>query len=119
MFKDRSVLTFVGLAIAVAYLLYIVSYFASINASASNTSEALGAGIATALVMPSIVVLAVGVILGLVGFFNRVLGLQLTAAILYAVAAVIFFPYFFFLVPSIVLGFVGWNQQKKINLAGK
>lgn len=117
MFQNRSKLTFIGLLIAIAYFLYLVIYFAGVNASTTSDSEALGAGLATLLVLPSIFVLFVGVLLGLIGFFNRSAGLQLTAAILYSVAALLFILYAFFLVPSIVLGFMGWNQQKKINAA--
>jgi hypothetical protein len=119
MFQNRSKLSFISLVLAIAYAIYAISYFAGVNANAGTDSEAIGAGIATLLVMPSIFIAGIGVILGLIGFFNRSTGLQLTAAILYSVAALFFILYALFLVPSIVLAFMGWNQQKKINLASK
>jgi hypothetical protein len=115
MLQNRSILTLISLVLAIAYTFYILSYFANANATSSTDAEALGAGLATLLVLPSVFVLGIGVILGLIGFFNRSAGLQLTAAILYSVAGLLFLLYAFFLVPSIVLGFMGWNQQKKIN----
>ena len=117
MFENRSKLTALSLVIAIAYAIYAISYFTSANASSTSDAEAIGKGIATLLVAPSIFILFVGIILGLIGFFNRSTGLQLTAAILYAVAALMFILYAIFLIPSIVLGFVGWSQQKKLNAA--
>jgi ABC-type antimicrobial peptide transport system permease subunit len=119
MLKNRSILTLISLVLAIAYTIYILTYFAGVNAETTSDAEAVGAGIATLLVLPSVFVLGIGVILGLIGFFNRSTGLQLTAAILYSVAALLFLLYVMFLVPSIVLGFMGWNQQKKINAAAK
>lgn len=119
MLKNRSVLTLISLVLAIAYTIYVLSYFASANATSATDTEAVAAGIATLLVLPSVFVLGIGVILGLIGFFNRSAGLQLTAAILYSVAGLLFLLYVLFLVPSIVLGFMGWNQQKKINAAAK
>jgi predicted branched-subunit amino acid permease len=51
----------------------------------------------------------------MIGFFARKTSFQLTAAILYAVAAVLFFLYAIFLIPSIILGFIGYSVQKKLN----
>ena len=112
-------MTFVSLALAIAYAIYITVYFANANASSQSDTEALAAGIASLLVLPSIVVLGFGIIFGLIGFFNRSTGLQLTAAILYSVSALFFLLYAIFLLPSIVLGFLGWNKQKQINAAAK
>jgi hypothetical protein len=119
MLKNRSVYTLISLVLAIAYTIYILNYFATYSAGTTSDAEAVGAGLAMLLVLPSVFVLGIGVILGLIGFFNRSAGLQLTAAILYSVAGLLFLLYAFFLVPSIVLGFIGWNQQKKINTAAK
>jgi hypothetical protein len=86
MLKNRSIFTLISLVLAIAYTIYILSYFAGVNAETTSDAEAIGAGLATLLVLPSVFVLGIGVILGLIGFFNRSTGLQLTAAILYSVA---------------------------------
>jgi heme/copper-type cytochrome/quinol oxidase subunit 2 len=117
MFENRSKLTAISLVLGIAYAIYAISYFTSANSSSASDAEALGKGLATLLVAPSIFILIVGILLGLIGFFNRSAGLQLTAAILYAAAALFFILYAIFLIPSIVLAFIGWNQQKKINAA--
>ena len=119
MFKNRSKLSFIALVLAVAYAIYLMTYMGQANAETSSDAEAVGTGIATLLVLPSLLVLLVGILLGLIGFFNRSAGLHLTAAIIYAAAALFFILYAPFLIPSIILGFIGWSQQKKINASLK
>ena len=115
MFERRSKAAFWATIIALAYGIYAIVYWAGTNSSTTDDAEAIGAGIATLLVLPHMLVTWLGIIFGLVGFFTRKTGFQLTAAILYAVGAVLFIIYALFLVPSIVLGFVGYSAQKKIN----
>jgi hypothetical protein len=118
MLERRSKATFWATLIAVAYGIYAITYWAGTNSSTTDDAEAIGAGIATLLVLPHLFVTWLGIIFGLIGFFTRKTGFQLTAAILYAVGAVLFIIYAVFLLPSIVLGFVGYSSQKKINASG-
>ncbi len=115
MFNRRSKASFWATLIALSYGIYAFSYWVSTNASTEGDAEALGSAIATFLVLPHLLVTWLGIIFGMFGFFARKTGFQLTAAILYAVAALLFFLYAIFLVPSIVLGFVGYTVQKKLN----
>lgn len=115
MFKNRSKAAFWATLLATAYGIYAFVYWLGANSSSTDTAEAVGAGIATLLVLPHLLVTWLAIIFGLIGFFGRKAGFQLTAAILYAVGAVLFFLYAIFLLPSIVLGFVGYSVQKKIN----
>jgi hypothetical protein len=118
MFERRSKAAFWATILALAYGIYAIVYWAGTLSSTTDDAEAIGAGIASLLVLPHMLVTWLGVIFGLVGFFTRKAGFQLTAAILYAVAAVLFILYAFFLIPSIVLGFIGYSVQKKINSTG-
>lgn len=115
MFTNRSKSLFIGTVLAVLYTIYIISYFASTAGSAGTDAEAVGAGLAALLVLPHITLLFVGTIFGIIAFFSRKAGFALTAAIIWAVAALVFILYAAFLIPSIVLGFVGYTAQKKIN----
>lgn len=117
MFKNRSINGFIATVLALAYGIYLVSYWADVNGSATGDSEAVGAAIATMLVLPQMVTVWIGVIFGIIGFFTRKAGFLLTAAILYAAGGLFFLLYIMFLIPSIVLGFVGYVNQKKINKA--
>lgn len=113
MFKNRNTLAFVGTAIALVYAIYIISYISGANSSTTDDAEAAGAAIATLLALPHLLITILGVIFGLLGFFLRKAALTLVAAILYAVAAVFFLIWGWMLIPSIVLGFVAYSQQKK------
>jgi len=115
MLERRSKAAFWATLIAVAYGIYAIVYWVGTNSSTADDAEAIGAGIATLLVLPHLLVTWLGIIFGLIGFFTRKTGFQLTAAILYAVGGVLFIIYAIFLLPSIVLGFVGYSSQKKIN----
>lgn len=117
MFNNRSKSLFIGTVLAIAYTVYIISYFASTAATSADGSDAaaVGTGIAMLLVLPHITFLFVGTIFGVIAFFSRKAGFALTAAIIWAAAALIFILYALFLIPSIVLGFVGYSAQKKLN----
>lgn len=111
LFKKRSKSFFTSIILATIYLIYIISYFYGILGQ-GDTAEQIGSGLATALVTPHIVVLAISVMFGWLAFGLSSSGFALTASILYTVAGVMFIPYIFFVIPSIILGFVGYANQK-------
>ncbi|NFD83433.1 benzylsuccinate synthase [Clostridium botulinum] len=118
MFKKRSKAFFTSIILATIYLIYIISYFYGILGQ-GDTAEQIGSGLATALVTPHIVVLAISVMFGWLAFGLSSSVFALTASILYTVAGVMFIPYIFFVIPSIILGFVGYANQKNINNKAK
>ncbi|NFG95638.1 benzylsuccinate synthase [Clostridium sporogenes] len=118
MFKKRSKAFFTSIILATIYLIYIISYFYGILGD-GDTAEQIGSGLATALVTPHIIVLAISVMFGWLAFGLSSSGFALTASILYTVAGVMFIPYIFFVIPSIILGFVGYANQKNINNKAK
>jgi hypothetical protein len=117
MFENRSKAAFIAALLATAYSIYSMLYWGGVvgQTESMDAGEAIGAGIATLLVLPHLIVTVLGALFGVIAFFIRSPGLILTSAILYSVAAVLFFIYALFLVPSIVLGFVGYSNQKKLN----
>ncbi len=120
MFQGRSKAAFFAALLGLAYSIYSLSYWfgvAGVAAGSNDAGEAIGAGLATALVLPHVLVTFLATIFAIIGFFVRGKGLILTGAILFASAALFFLPYAPFLIPSIVLGFVGFANQKKINKA--
>lgn len=106
--KKRSVLLLIATLIATVYCIYIVIYFMG------GVDETAGA-IAGLIVAPHMICVALGVLFGWIGYLSRLSGFALASAIMYCVAALLFVMYAFFLVPSIVLGFVGYGRQKKLN----
>ncbi|EDS78219.1 hypothetical protein [Clostridium massiliodielmoense] len=95
------------------YSLYLITYFAGGLVSKSGT-ELLGASIATALVTPHMILVVLATIFNWVGYFSNKRGFALTGGILYSVGGVIFIMYIVFVIPSIVLSFVGYSKLKGI-----
>lgn len=103
----------ISFIIGVIYALYIVYYFANTNTSATSSTQAVGAGLATAIVMPHMACTIIAVIFNGLGLFLRKPAFALVGAILYAVAMVLFPMYFFFVLVEMILSFVGYSQLKK------
>lgn len=96
------------------YLIYLLVHFGGTILGASSESAAVGGAIATALVTPHIILVLLATIFTLIGAFINKAGFVLTGAILFCVAAAVFFLYAIFCVPMLVLGFVGYGKVKKI-----
>ena len=114
MFQERSKVLFVCNILATLYAIYLIVYFAGVNTDVKDDAEALGGAIATALVTPHIIMITLGAIFGWIGFALKKSWGALVSAILYCVAFVLFFVYFMFTIPLIVLGFVGYTKQKQL-----
>ena len=112
--KKRSMALIVATLLASAYVIYLYVYFTGTMTS-SDGFEALGGAIATALVTPHMVMFAIGAVFGWLGVFIRKTWAALVAGILYSVGTVLFLAYAIFGVPILIVGFVGYANQKKIN----
>lgn len=91
--------------LTVAYAIYIVSYFS--GASSTN----LGGAIATALVTPHMVCVAVAAVMTIIGFFGKARWAFLVAGILLVVAAVIFLTYAMLVIVQAVLAFIAYGRM--------
>ena len=115
MFEKRSKVLFVCGILAAIYAVYLIVYFAGATDS-EDAAEAIGGAIATAIVMPHMIVMTLGAIFTWLGFCLRKNWGALVGAILYCVGLFLFPPYFMFSIPLIILGFVGFSKQKKLNM---
>lgn len=113
MFKERSKVLFVSSFVTTAYVVYLMVHFGS-SIFVSDGAEALGGALATAMVTPHMLFVGLGVVFSWIGFFFRKSWAALVAAILYCVGAMLFLLYALFVVPSIILGFIGFSKQKKM-----
>lgn len=111
--KSKALL--VALIISAIYAVFLIANFGGSISGASSDAEAVGAGIATMLVLPHMVLVILAVIFNALGYFKNAKGFALTAGILYSVAAVMFVMYAPFLIVSIVCSFVGYSKIKKLN----
>ena len=112
----RSKVLCISNALATIYAVYLIVYFFGGTMNASG-AEAVGGAIATALVTPHMLMFLIGAVFGWLGFFIKKSWAALVAGILYAVGTLFFLAYFMFGVPLLVLGFVGYANQKKLNKA--
>ena len=112
--KKRSKMLGIATILATAYTVYLICYFVGGTASASGT-EALAGTIATALVTPHMIMFLIGAIFGWIGFLLKKSWGALVAAILYSVGTLLFLAYAMFGIPILILGFIGYAKQRKIN----
>lgn len=112
--KKRSKVLLIATALATIYAVYLISYFFGETANAEGT-EAVGGAIATALVMPHMIMFLIGAVFGWIGVLARKSWAALVGAILYSVGTMFFLMYAMFGVPILILGFIGYSKQKKLN----
>lgn len=97
------------------YLVYYIatSYFSTGGAIAANAAEGIGMAVGVMMIMPHMILTILATIFNVIGWGTNRRGFALTSAILYAIAMVAFFPYFFFVIIQMVLSFVGFATMKK------
>lgn len=108
----------ISFIIGVLYAIYSIVYWGGAMGSGADSAEQLGAGLATALVMPHLICAVLAVIFNGLGLFLKKAGFALVGAILYTVALVLFIPYFFFVIIEMILSYIGFaqlNKAKKLN----
>lgn len=98
--------------LGILYSVYIIVYFTGAIGTTSG-SEQVGAAIATTIVLPHLICTVLATIFNALGYFLNKAGFALTGAILYAVAMVLFLPYFFFVIIQMILSFIGYSGVHK------
>ncbi len=96
---------FLCMFLTVVYAIYIVSYFSGI------VDVNLSAAVATALVTPHMVCVAIAAIMSIVGFFGKARWAFLVCGILLIVAGVVFLTYFMMVVVQAVLAFIAYARM--------
>lgn len=112
--KKRSVALIISGVLGVLYSIFVISYFSGVSGGTASEAETIGGAIATALVTPHMVCVVVATIFNVIAALANKRGFALTGAILYCVSAVLFLMYTPFVVPSIILSFVGYARLGKI-----
>lgn len=111
---QRSTMLIISTLLSTAYAIYLICYFVVGTASASG-ADAIGGAIATVLVLPHMIMFLIGAIFGWIGVLAKKSWSALVAAILYSVGTVLFIAYIIFGAPILILGFIGYANQKKLN----
>lgn len=106
--KTRSKSLLASWIIGALYFVYITLYFLKVIEPSETVLEDIVHGIALMLVGPHIFLVFLALIFNIIGWAKSVKWAALTGGILYCVAALAFIMYCFFVIPSIVLSFVGF-----------
>lgn len=108
----KSKLLLVAGILGTVYLIYLISYFSS-GVASSQGAEAIGVGIAAALVAPHMVCVGIAVIFNWLGWALKARWAALVAGIMYAVSIVCMFLYAMFVVLQMILCFVAYAKMKQ------
>lgn len=106
--KLSLVAMIIGIIVAVWEIVEMQGFF-----STSDGAALIGVSIAAQMIIPSIVCLAIGVILNIIGWLMVNKTLTLTSAILYTLAVVVFPAWGFVAIPSAILQFVAFGMLRK------
>ena len=108
----KSKLVLVSAVFGTAYMIYIINYFLNGIANTEG-AEQIGTGLAAALVAPHMFLLILAVLFNWLGFFTEASWAVLVGGILYSVSGLLFLLYVIFVLPSIILSFIGYSKVKK------
>ena len=109
--KKSKLLLTAGL-IGTAYLIYLITYFTGGIAASESAGEAIGAGLATAVVMPHMVCVAVAALFIWLVWALKARWAALVAGIMYAVSMLCMFVYAMFVVLEMIFCFVAFAKMK-------
>lgn len=118
--RTRSIPLMISFALGLLFLIVLISgTFSHADATLGKTAETmedvgfqLGTMIGTALMIPQMIATGIAVTLNVVGWVFGGRGFSLAGAIVYCVAALLMIVNAPFLLPSIVLSFVGYSKLK-------
>ena len=113
-FDGRSKVLFVSTIVAFLYTIYLIAYVSSAMSSAKDSAEALGVGIAAALLTPHMIMLAIGTLFSFIALLTKKSWAALVALILFIIGAIVFLLYIMFTLPIIILSIFGYTNQRKL-----
>ncbi len=108
----KNKLLLISFVLGMAYSIYLFAYFTGAIGS-SEGSEQIGAALATAIIMPHMIVTVLATIFNGLGCFLNKRGFALVGAILYVIAMVLMPIYFMFVIIQMILSFIGFAKMRK------
>ena len=116
-FKNGNIHLFIAAITGFIYCVYIIIYFIIIRFSSSNAGAAGLYGFATTISFPHIICIIAAVILNIISWDKNIYVFALAAGIFYGLSSLLLILYAIFLIPSIVLCFLGFGKLKN-NITG-
>ena len=110
----RSKVLLISAILGTLYSIFLITHFAGANANTYNSSDAIAAGIATALVMPHMLLVCLATVFNWLAWLMTSKGFAITTGVLFSVGAAVFPLYAMFLIPMIILSFVGVSKVNSI-----
>lgn len=101
--------------LGVVYNLYLIFYFSGTMSGDVSDTEVIGGALASLLVTPHIVMVMLSTIFNILSVALKKTGFALVAGVLFSVSALLMPLYLPFLIPMIILSFVGYTKMKKFN----
>ena len=108
----RNKLLLAAAIIGTAYLIYLICYFTG-SMGVTDSAEALGAGIATALVTPHMICVGLAALFSWIGWALRARWAALVAGISYAVSIVCMFLCAVFVLLEMIFCFVAFADMQR------
>lgn len=108
--KKNKLLLISGV-LSILYLLYIIYYISTFKPATAMDQAA--AGLATVIMMPHIIVVAIATIFNWLGYGLNKRGFALTGAILYTISIVLMPIYIPFVIVQTILSYIGYAKIKK------
>jgi len=118
MFAYRSKALFFSAILGLGYTIFLFSHYRSAVSGSIGVGQD-GAAVASAMILPLMALMVLAILFNLVAFFFNSKGFAIAAGALYCACAIVFVPYFFYLIPMIVLSLVGVAMVSKINKNAK
>lgn len=115
--EKKSILLLISAILGTFYSIYIINHFFTGIISSNNVFEQAGISIATFIVTPHIIGTVIATALNWVAYFKHDKVVALVTAILYLVSGLLFLFYIIFVLPSIVLSFIGYSNIKKYKVS--
>lgn len=109
----KSKLLLVSFVLGLLYVIYLIMYFSGALAGTEG-AEQVGAGIATFVVFPHFICVALATLFNGIGWAMNSKGFALTGGILYVVSMILFPLYFLFVIIQAILSFIGYAKIGKI-----
>lgn len=117
----RSKLVLIGALLATVLVIVEIAIYSGLanQAPASpETAEEIGTAIGTSLgllmVLPHVILFALGALFNWLGWVTKVRGFTLTAGILYCVSLVLGVQNFYMVLVPLILAFIGYAKQGKL-----
>lgn len=115
MFKQKNVCMIISVALAIIWLLFSVFAFADTSSglNSADDAEVIGTGLALAMVMPYLVIAAVGTLLHTIGGIVYKRGLTLAGLIVECASILFMITWGFGYLVVAIFGFIGYAKMPK------